>query len=210
MRTVLGALGLIVVATGVASANPGYVPAGIGPTSTACAAAIDQGDSPPQGARCTETSAVAIPGLGKATVVVLANDDGWYRYVLVVTGKDASGDIRVVSQPLEYMGSCGMHKCIEVSYLAPKLRAVKVGGKPAAVLEVRTDYVKSRTDPDTGASTSESWSRTTFLACGLDRSDAIKCTNVVLGGEGDDCRSSLDADGTVHTTCEQRDVLSLE
>ena len=99
----------------------------------------------------------------------------------------------------------------EVTRITPKLRVVKIGGKPAAVLEIHADLERTRTDPDTGRTTAtSSWSRATYLVCGPDHSDAIRCAVTEAGGTGDSCEASLAADGTLRTTCQEQTTLSLD
>jgi len=140
-----------------------------------------------------------IAGLGTASVYA-TKDDGGVHYSLVIAAPGGS----IKSPVVDFVGDCGMHKCDSPGKATPKLRAITVGGKPAAALQLTVRMTHETTNPDTGKTTkAESWQRNVFLVC-----NDKTCLQADFGTRGAPCTASLSATGDLTHACQATDTLA--
>jgi hypothetical protein len=156
---------------------------------------------------CKKLAKKKVKGLGTATAYSLVGD-GATSYVLVVTAPDGSLHL---SPSLDFNEDSAMGgKEILIKKLTPKVRAIKVGGRPAAALDVDGKMSYERTDIDTGKHASSTpFHQHGFVACGTTAAGAWTCASATLGTAENPCTASLANDGELTYACSLTESLSL-
>lgn len=154
---------------------------------------------------CKLVKTKKVKGLGTARLYRSHDADGdWTQLVLVVTGTDGKAH---AASPIDISQDCAMGgKCAIPGKITAKLRAITVGGKPAAALDVDAQYFWELTDMDTGTLiSSREFHERTILAC-----TAKSCQEARVGGPYEDCHATLTDDGHVVHACDSTTDLFLD
>jgi len=162
---------------------------------TPCARLIDPDpNNKPPGCRAIATRKVR--GLGTATL--WRTDDGYEQHFAIAV---TSGATTMITDRITITSNgCGMGKCENLDKVKPTLVATAVDGHPAIGLDLAANYSMSYHDPP---HTGDRWTVHTFALCGTDGGGAAACVTASFGARGGSCKAALDANGAIHTSCDE-------
>jgi hypothetical protein len=144
---------------------------------------------------------VGVAGIGKVAAYTAAIAGG-RRYNLVIENAGK----RVASPDIDFVETCGMHKCDIPTAVVATARTVIVDGLPAATLELRATFDRIVTDPDTGKRTrTRTWGQQVFVMCTTD-----SCMIADVGGPDESCNATLSDTAELTWRCPTSATLSFD
>jgi len=179
---------LVMIACGIAQADPQFVP--MRPIADRAAACAKLQLDPK--AKCEIAGKLAIAGLGTAELHV-AKGAKELNYAVVV---DAGGKLWLSDPSLVTKSACGMGGlCDVLDDAKPSLRTVTYAGKPiaAAVIDQRFHREQHK-------AVLERWTAVTLIACGAPNATPV-CTTRRWGAQGNACVVDFKPDGDVDAKC---------
>lgn len=142
---------------------------------------------------------LAVRGVGRATMYVDDETHDFRRVSLVI--ETANGAIW--SPAITLALDCGMGKCDEPGEPRARLRAITVGGKPAAALDLTVSHTFVHYDDDGRAASTRHWKRRVFIVCNTNT-----CAAADLGSPYLACTATLSATGVLRHRCETTETLA--
>ena len=182
------AAGAVVPATARADRPVTTAMAKVADAAAACAALRD---ALPEDLACTAVGKAKLARLGEATVAALETDT-LVRYQVVAQVGGQAWRSPVLALPKRV---CAEGTCERIDKRSAKVRAVKIGGKPAVALELTLGYVTQGPDGK-----DRRWQQYQLLACGGDAAQPV-CVEASAGERDLSCTAKLGGDGALIRSC---------
>ena len=166
-------------------------------------------ETPLPHAACRRLSSRTVAGVGTARLYRI-RDGGITRFALVIVGKDATGDVRVVTDPgFEVAAEHAMGGKEDLPLgVRVRLRAIEVVNRPAIALDVRARYAFIERDwRDSKIVSRTLYSSHGFIVCADDARGDLACVRAGFGDLDTPCHAHLADNGILSHTCTRKTVI---